>query len=126
MDNLYDIEDNNTNPYYLPENELTNFISNSLYIIFSKNNNFNPFTEKQANINDSDENKLKTILVENNKESSQIQMSEEIKESSTQNYFSENEINILIKQFNISSELKLNKLINILYNDEEKEIFLMN
>ena len=126
MDNLWDIEENNTNPYYLPENELTNFISNSLYIIFSKNNNFNPFTEKQANINDSDENKLKTILVENNKESSQIQMSEEIKESSTQNYFSENEINILIKQFNISSELKLNKLINILYNDEEKEIFLMN
>ena len=126
MDNLCDIEENNTNPYYLPENELTNFISNSLYIIFSKNNNFNPFTEKQANINDSDENKLKTILVENNKESSQIQMSEIIKESSTQNYFSENEINILIKQFNISSELKLNKLINILYNDEEKEIFLMN
>ena len=53
-------------------------------------------------------------------------MSEIIKESSTQNYVSENEINILIKQFNISSELKLNKLINILYNDEEKEIFLMN
>ena len=64
--------------------------------------------------------------MENNKESSQVQISEEIKESSTQNYFSENEINILIKQFNISSELKLNKLINILYNDEEKEIFLMN
>ena len=49
--------------------------------------------------------------MENNKESSQVQISEEIKESSTQNYFSENEINILIKQFNISKELKLNLLL---------------
>ena len=120
--NLGDIEENNTNPYYLPESELTNFISNSLYIIFSKDNNFNPLTEKQVNINDSDENKqdkindsdenkLKTSLAENNKESSQVQMSEEIKESSTHNYFSENEINILIRQFNISKELKLNLLL---------------
>ena len=49
--------------------------------------------------------------MENNKESSQVQISEEIKESSTQNYFSENEINILIRQFNISKELKLNLLL---------------
>ena len=109
--NLSDIEENNTNPYYLPESELTNFISNSLYIIFSNNNNFNRLTEKQDKINDSDENKLKTSLVEINKESSQVQMSEEIKEPSNQNYFSENEINILIRQFNISKELKLNLLL---------------
>lgn len=109
--NLSDIEENNTNPYYLPESELTNFISNSLYIIFSKDNNFNRLTEKQDKINDSDENKLKTSLVEINKESSQVQMSEEIKEPSNQNYFSENEINILIRQFNISKELKLNLLL---------------
>ena len=109
--NLSDIEENNTNPYYLPESELTNFINNSLFIIFSKDNNFNRLTEKQDKINDSDENKLKTSLAENNKESSQVQMSEEIKESSTHNYFSENEINILIRQFNISKELKLNLLL---------------
>ena len=58
--NLSDIEENNTNPYYLPESELTNFINNSLFIIFSKDNNFNRLTEKQDKINDSDENKLKT------------------------------------------------------------------
>ena len=109
--NLSDIEENNTNPYYLPESELTNFINNSLFIIFSKDNNFNRLTEKQDKINDSDENKLKTSLAENNKESSQVQKSEEIKESSTHNYFSENEINILIRQFNISKELKLNLLL---------------
>ena len=109
--NLSDIEENNTNPYYLPESELTNFINNSLFIIFSKDNNFNRLTEKQDKINDSDENKLKTSLAENNKESSPVQMSEEIKESSTHNYFSENEINILIRQFNISKELKLNLLL---------------
>ena len=60
LDNLFDIEENIHNPNYLPESELTNFMSKSLYIIFSKNNNSSPRFENDANMDNLDENKLQS------------------------------------------------------------------
>ena len=105
LDKLYNIEENNFNTYYTLPNELKDFISNSLYCLFVKDN-LNSRVDQIANINAFDDNKLQTSLIDTNKEISKIPESN--KDISNNNYFDESQINIFINKFNISKEMKSN------------------
>ena len=102
--NFQNIEENNINTYYAPSNELTDVISNSLYCLFVKDNLYSGI-DQIANINALDDNKIQTGLIDTNQEGTKILESN--KDIPNNNYFSENEINIVINKFDISKEMKL-------------------
>ena len=102
--NFQNIEENNINTYYAPSNELTDVISNSLYCLFVKDNLYSGI-DQIANINALDDNKIQTGLIDTNQEGTKILESN--KDISNNNYFSENEINIVINKFDINKEMKL-------------------
>ena len=102
--NFQNIEENNINTYYAPSNELTDVISNSLYCLFVKDNLYSGI-DQIANINALDDNKIQTGLIDTNQEGTKILESN--KDIPNNNYFSENEINIVINKFDINKEMKL-------------------
>ena len=102
--NFQNIEENNINTYYAPSNELADVISNSLYCLFVKDNLYSGI-DQIANINALDDNKIQTGLIDTNQEGTKILESN--KDIPNNNYFSENEINIVINKFDINKEMKL-------------------
>lgn len=102
--NFQNIEENNINTYYAPSNELTDVISNSLYCLFVKDNLYSGI-DQIANINALDDNKIQIGLIDTNQEGTKILESN--KDIPNNNYFSENEINIVINKFDINKEMKL-------------------